>query len=281
MAGVEDATEVIPGLTTWVNPGNKFRVVKLHYTADPAKQTPTWKALAKEGMPERGWMREHEISFETPEGLPVIPQFSAANVRVLPILPTARILRGWDFGQASPAVVFGQLDSSGRKRIVGELILEQVTLAMLVDAVKARTVELFGRAGPTFDTGDPEADSWKDLGQIRHELLKQGILLQPAKRATKDSYEALCHEMLRQVLVPGEGVTPALCIHPRCVTLIEALTGAFHYADRPTQREPKPVALHPYKDVVDALRYLIHDLTAATTNFVADMKKAAAADLRW
>src|SRR5207253_11245740 len=57
----------------------------------------------------------------------------------------ARILRGWDFGALSPAVVFAQSDIHGRKLIHGELVLQQVTLEQLIDAVRARTIELYGR----------------------------------------------------------------------------------------------------------------------------------------
>ena len=279
MPGVEDTTELIPGLTTWVNAVNHFTIVKLHYSADPAKRDPAWKESAKQGMPERGWQREYELSFEAPLGLAVTPEFSANNIRVTKVLPGARILRGWDFGAVSPAVIFGQVDIHGRKLIHDELVIGHVTLDSLVDAVKARTVERFGRGEPCFDAGDPAGEAIQDLGQIRRVLMLHGIMLTTGR--SKDSYDDLRKELLRQVLIPNEGLSPALVIHPRCVTLIEALQGAFHYSDRPSQRDPKPVPVHPYKDVVDALRYLNDNLGAASSTHFEQMKQIAQADIVW
>jgi len=277
--GIDDATELIPGLVAWTNPGNGFRVLKLHYTADPAKRKPEWKEQAKAGMPERGWLREYELSFEAPLGDAVTPEFSSANVRAVKPLSGARILRGWDFGALSPAVVFAQADIHGRKLIHGELVLHQITLEQLIDAVRARTIELFGRPDPCFDAGDPAAEAVLDLGQVRRVLFQHGIQLHTGR--SEESYDNLRKELLRQVYVPGEGVTPATLIHPRCVTLIEALQGAFHYSDRPSMREPKPVPSHPYKDVVDAWRYLNDNLLVTSTDHIEQMKKVAQQDIKW
>ena len=39
----------------------------------------------------------------------------------------------------------------------------------LIDAVRARTIELYGRPAPCFDAGDPAAEAVLDLGQVRRE----------------------------------------------------------------------------------------------------------------
>ena len=94
MGSHTDPTELQPGLTAWTNPGNGFRILKLHYSADPAKRAPEWKQRAMQGMPTRGWLREYELSFEAPLGQAVIPEFGSSHVR--PVNPSqARILRGW------------------------------------------------------------------------------------------------------------------------------------------------------------------------------------------
>lgn len=279
MGSPTEPTELLPGFTTWDNPGNGFHVVKLHYTADPAKRTPEWKSRAMQGMPLRGWQREYELSFEAPLGAAVVPEFGTTHVRSF--APSkARILCGWDFGQVSPAAVFAQKDIHGRTLIVGELVLQGATLAQFVDANKARTIELFGRPGERFDAGDPAADSLLDVGQVRRELQQRGILLHTSPRK-KDSYDNLRKEFLRHVHVPGEGLTPATLVHPRCVTLIEALQGAFHYSERQDLANPKPVPTHPYKDVVDALRYLNDNLAGSGDDFMESMKRVASADIVW
>jgi hypothetical protein len=229
-------------------------------------------------MPERGWRREYEIAFDAPEGEPVFPEFNAARmVRECPLLPDARLLRGWDFGHVAPAVVFAQLDTSGRLIVHRELILPHSTLYQLAHAVQEATIDLMGRSVPTFDAGDPAGEAFTDLGQVRATLADCGIALQ-THRAHKESYEALRQRLLREVLIPGEGTTPAFLIHPRCTTLIAALTGGFHLSTKPPY---KPVEVHPDKDVVDALRYLHTNLLGIQSDHITAMHTAARADWAW
>jgi len=276
---VEAADEGMPeGIRTWTNPVNRFRVLRLHYTADPAKRSSAWRLAAKAGMPDRGWNREYEISFESPEGEPVFPEFQPSTmVRDVPILPDARLLRGWDFGHVCPAVVFAQLDAYGRLRIVREVLLPHSTILQLVHAVRQATVELMGKPVDCFDAGDPAGEAFTDLGQVRATLAENGIALQ-THRAHKESYEALRARLLQDVFVPGEGKSPALVIRPTCSVLIAAMTGAFSLSSKPPF---KPVELHPFKDVVDALRYLHTNLLGVQSNHLTAMFTAARADWAW
>lgn len=274
-AAAEDTPE---GIRVWTNPVNGFTVYRLHYTADPNKRSHAWKLSAKAGMPDRGWNREYEISFESPEGEPVFPEFQASTmVRHVPVLPEARLLRGWDFGHVCPAVVFAQLDAHGRLRIVREILMPHSTLLQLAHAVRLATVELMGKPTDCFDAGDPAGEAFTDLGQVRQTLAEQGITLQ-THRAHKESYEALRARLLQDVFVPGEGKSPALLIDATCTTLIGAMSGAFSLSTKPPF---KPVELHPYKDVVDALRYLHTNLLGVQSNHLAAMHKAARVDWAW
>ena len=274
-----DATLVCEGFWTHRNPKNRFCVAHLSYTADPAKRTPEWEAEARAGMPDRAWAREYGLSFESPAGTAVFLEFSPAHLKPVPILPEGRILRGWDFGAVAPAVVFAQVDLHGRLLVQGELVLEHVSLGQLADAVLARTLELYGRRGPCFDAGDPAGEAMTDLGAIRRELQPHGILLETCR--APESYDQLRARLLRQVYVPKEGLTPALLIHPRCAVLVEAMQGAFHYSDRPTQRDPRPVPTHPYKDVADALRYLHDALAGRRADHTTRAREIARADWAW
>src|SRR5437763_16824275 len=91
-----EAMVVCEGMWTHKNLRNKFQVVHLSYTADPAKRTPEWEAEARAGMPDRAWAREYGLSFEAPAGTAVFPEFTAAHLKPVAILPEARILRGWE-----------------------------------------------------------------------------------------------------------------------------------------------------------------------------------------
>jgi hypothetical protein len=271
-------TEDAPGVRTWTNPVNQFFVYRLHYTADPAKRDPAWRLKAKAGMPERGWLREYEISFETPEGEPVFPEFQPATmVRPLRVLPDARLLRGWDFGHVCPAVVLAQMDAFGRLCILREILLPHSTVLQLAYAVRVASTTLMGKPVDGFDAGDPAGEAFTDLGQVRTTLAEQGFTLQ-THRSHKESYEALRARLLQDVYVPGEGKTPALLIDPSCSTLIAAMSGGFSLSAKPPF---KPVEVHPYKDVVDALRYLHTNLLGIQSDHLVAMHKAARVDWAW
>ena len=275
------ARQPIPGVTEWRCPRNGVHVVEVHYTADPHKRDPAWKKEAMRGMPPRGWAREFEITWDLGGGDPVLPEYVPALMR-REIRPNTagRILRGWDFGQVCPVTIFAQVDAWGRLLVLGELVLEHASLTAQIEATKAMTLELMGAAGPSYDAGDPEALHEMELGSIRRELLKAGIVLQTfgTMSGTARSYDQLRQRMLRRVMVPGEPEpSPAFLVSPRCPILHSALAGGF--ARHPKTGKPMPT--HPYKDVVDALRYLNENLMGATSDWMAKMQAIAKADLAW
>ena len=101
----------MPGLRVWTNPKNGFTVFECHYTADPIKRTPEWKAKNKAGMPTRDWNTEYEITWESWAGLPIFPDWnSQLHISKELLVPHAGlpILRGWDFG-LTPACIICQL----------------------------------------------------------------------------------------------------------------------------------------------------------------------------
>ena len=212
-------------------------------------------------------------------GEPVLPEYVPALMRrPLHVVPSARLLRGWDFGQVCPVTLFAQQDAHGRLLILGELVLEHAALVTQIECTKAQTLELLGTAGPCFDAGDPEAVHEMELGSIRRVLLDQGIVLQTFGGRGPGSYENLRQRLLRRVRVPGEDEpSPALLVSPSCPILHSALAGGF--ARHP--RTGKPVQSHPYKDVVDALRYLNDNLLGATADWMKKLQAIAKADCAW
>jgi len=140
------------------------------------------------------------------------------------------------------------------------------------------TFDLLGAPGPCFDAGDPEALHEMELGSIRRELLKAGIVLQTFAGRHERSYEQLRQRLLRRVLVPGEPEpSPAFLVSPRCPILHSALAGGF--ARHP--KTGKPLPMHPYKDVVDATRYLHDNLQGASAEWMQKLQAIAKADCAW
>jgi hypothetical protein len=273
------ATQPLEGVTEWRCARNGIHVVEVHYTADPQKRGPQWKREAQRGMPGRGWQREMEIAWDLAAGEPVLPEYVPALMRrTLRVAPAARLLRGWDFGQVCPVTLFAQQDAYGRLLVLGELVLEHAALATQIEMTKAQTLELLGTAGPCFDAGDPEAVHEMELGSIRRVLLDHGIVLQTFGGRGPGSYENLRQRLLRRVRVPSEDEpSPALLVSPACPILHSALAGGF--ARHP--KTGKPLQTHPYKDVVDALRYLNDNLLGATADWMTKLQAIAKADCAW
>lgn len=68
-----DKPEIAKGIKFWVNPGNKFPVLMLHYSADPDKDPDTakgaeWMDKEKAGTNKAQWDKEYEISFSSKSG---------------------------------------------------------------------------------------------------------------------------------------------------------------------------------------------------------------------
>lgn len=81
---------------------NGLHIVRLHYTADPAKRSAEWLAGASEGLSKRQVRRELEIDWSIASGLPVYAEDFQRDWHVakqeLQAVPHVPVLRGWDFG---------------------------------------------------------------------------------------------------------------------------------------------------------------------------------------
>ncbi len=101
----------VPGFAAWTNPINKFRIVAIHYTADPRKRTKEWKDREQEGMPYSLWLREYEMSFSLLSGMPVYMHEWQPSAMLVNGIKTERnrpIIVGLDFGYHNPAMVVAQ-----------------------------------------------------------------------------------------------------------------------------------------------------------------------------
>lgn len=97
------------GLTIKRNAINKFCVVTLHYTADPAKRSAAWKDEAARGMIPEKFQREYEINYTAVLGAKVFPEFTAKREAIivedpLPDFgPNVRYWGGLDYGTYNAA----------------------------------------------------------------------------------------------------------------------------------------------------------------------------------
>lgn len=305
------------GIETWTNAGNGFRVVQVHYTADPVKRTPAWQVATFRAMPPRNKKREYDIDWTASEGDPVVPEYEEAlHVRALVIDPSLRLLRFWDFGFDSPVVLFAQLNFWDQLLIFRELCPFNLTLRELIPAATAMAKDLLGfdawandrgldyggrpsdepaladpfafdTARPAarpdiperrvFDAGDPEGYSRKSLGIEAAVMGEFGLRLHIARPGTQESYQSMRDRFTLRRMIPGQGQQPAMLIDPACQLLRKALAGAFSKSPLPPY---KPKKIHPYKDLVDALRYGIDNLDTFRRGGDRRLRDLAARDIR-
>lgn len=102
----------IPGFAAWTNTRNKFRIIAMHYTADPRKRSAEWKRREQEGVPLSIWLREYEMQFDVRAGRPVYlhewqpSTMLQANIKAERTRP---IIVGLDFGYHHPAMIAAQM----------------------------------------------------------------------------------------------------------------------------------------------------------------------------
>jgi hypothetical protein len=274
------------GVRVWRNKGNGLPVVRVHWTADPAKCKGAGREeilRIKAQIGDRAFAREYDINFEAPGGEPVVPEFDATRmVRQLRVLPGARPLRGWDFGHVCPAGVLAQLDPWGRFQILREVLLEGASLEGLIAAMQAATTNVWPAPREPFDAGDPSGEMMTDLGQVKQVMAEHGVILHTARRIrahrdTEGATAAFRTLLQQEVVVPGEGRTPKFLVDPQgCPMLVRALSGAYHKSPR---HPHAPVPVHPFVDVFDATRYLWDNLRGENLEgFDARMRQAAVQD---
>jgi hypothetical protein len=100
------------GLRITKNAKNGFVVARLHYTADPRKRSPEWKAAARQGMSQAKFEQEFEINYDALLGERVFPEITDRRHEIVhrtgPYLDGVwpdhlPMWGGFDYGQKNPS----------------------------------------------------------------------------------------------------------------------------------------------------------------------------------
>lgn len=99
------------GVRLWRNPKNKFVVLEIHYSSDPTKRDPSYRASIEPTMPRQQYLREYELHWDTYTGHSVYPEFADIHIINEEPKPTAGLpmLIAFDFG-LTPAAVVAQFE---------------------------------------------------------------------------------------------------------------------------------------------------------------------------
>jgi len=115
------------GLEIVKNDKNKFCIVTLHYTADPAKRTDDWKSEASAGMQSAKWAQEYELDYTALYGKKVFPEISSGKIKIVVAAPypefpdTQLYWGGFDYGSRNPSSLHFYTISDGVTYSVWEL----------------------------------------------------------------------------------------------------------------------------------------------------------------
>lgn len=246
------------GLKTWVNPINGFRVIRIHYSVDPKRRTPEWKASERRKYGESEWNREQEIIWQSFKGRAVYADWWQHEIHVakqsLKWNPKLPVCRGWDFG-LNGACLFTQLFPHMRLFVLREAVSEDIGFERLLEEVQRLSNEWFPGA-EFIEFVDP-------TGRYRQgadEKSYVSMLTNPPIRARQVVSGA--NDMPSRI----KGVTDFLKEHvkglqcyqvdPSCETLIKGFDGGYFYPfGKGNQLKPKPDK-NFYSHVSDANQYV-------------------------
>lgn len=259
----------IIGVETWKNPTNRFYVVDLHYTANPAKRGDAWREAVRSSMPRRDFEMEYEKSWQTFEGKPVYGDFnrnlhiSRSGVRPEPGIP---LLMGWDFG-LTPACILAQL--VGRQlRVLHEFVESNGSISKLAPVVwsylNVNYLPWVGREDSLMHYVDPagfqraQTDE-KTCVDVLRTVFGMSAVIRPGPIDFESRRRAVEDYLTKTY---GEG--PAFLLDPDCPILIEGFSGGYQYPEKAIEIEP--TMLRPLKNKFshphDALQYLCAGATA-------------------
>lgn len=256
------------GVEIWKNPRNKFVVVDLHYTANPAKRGEVWKETVRQSMPIRDFLMEYERSWQTFEGKPVYQDFNrtihVSKTRLKPE-PGVPLLLGWDFG-LTPACLIGQL--VGRQlRIFSEHLEPDGSIDKLAPVVMSHLNQFYlpwlHGEDKILSYIDPAGFQRKDTdestcaGSLRDHGFKS---LRPGPVNWEPRRKAV-EEFLTKTF--GDG--PAFILdEEKTPILIEGFGGGYRYPEKALEIEPgmiRPIK-NKYSHPHDALQYMCAGATA-------------------
>jgi len=258
----------LEGVEVWRNPKNRFTVIDLHYTANPAKRGAAWREGVRASMPRKDFEMEYEKSWHTYEGKAVYDDFNK-NLHVVKGLiepePGIPLILGWDFG-LTPACVVAQL--VGRQlRLLHEFVETDGSISKLAPEVWSflrinfhswtvyddKIFNFIDPAGFNRSQENDEVTCAKILKGAGFRNVRPGLIAWEARKQAVEKF--------LKTLVRG---APALLVSEEgCPITVEGFGGGYKY---PTKAiEVEPTKIRPVKDrwshPHDAVQYLCDGAT--------------------
>lgn len=266
-----DDQHIMQGMRVWHNKKNKFVIIEVHYTADPAKRSDEFRESIKNAMPLTEYLREYELHWDTFSGFPVYPEFSKLHICSEAPHPVHGLpmLVGVDFG-LTPAAILAQYQED--RLVVFE---ELVEVNMGSDRFAEKLSMLIKLRYPT--KSDLRKDwlcfidpaglqrNQKDETSCAQSLSAVGFVPAPGPIIWETRRKGVVH-FLKSMTTKG----PALQIYAKnCPMLVKGFEGGYQYAERAAEIEP--TNLRPLKNAYshphDAFQYLACGISDTVARF--------------
>ena len=250
-------TDLLPGLKAWDNPLNKFRVLRLHRTADPYKRTQQWVDQTRAGLSTSDWLREYELIWEALDGRPVYADEWGAEFHssrtALGWNPALTVCRGWDFG-LYPACIFTQLFPHNRLMVLREAVGVDIDTERFTYEVNRLSSEWFPNAS-FIEFVDPSGKNRAGTdGRSYTRILSKKPLR--AKRIVLGAVSIVARRTaVVDFLKDNVRGSPCLLIDPSCEYLLKGFNGGYMYAFNNGTLKPKPEK-NIFSHIHDALQYV-------------------------
>lgn len=229
-----EVEQVMPGLKTWLNPLNGFRVVDLEFRADPLKRSPEWETQSRKGVPTAEWNREFGSQWIVYDGKPVygdfdedIHKFSGSIV-----VPRGRwrLLAGWDGGpnDVNLGWVLGLVSPEGKGvQFIDEYYADDGDTEDFVQVVGSRLRMEWARLGGyAIHVADQSVFTKSGVagGKAMADLMRQhGMAPSPGEISFSKRRAAV-----ERLLVYGPR-NPRFLVHERCRVIVEGMMGGYAY----------------------------------------------------
>lgn len=248
------------GFKSRINKGNGFYVAELHYTADPAKRGVEWKRAAMNGMSQKDWDNEMELSWEHYSGQPVFASEFNLETNVLKERrepdPDFPILRGWDFG-GNHAVITAQVISN-RMYLIDEWPALGYNTRNIAKKVISECNQMYPNNDKYIDYIDPsglydnsKAAEGRACAEILRDVYEMDIV--PGIQSVRTRLDCVM-----SLLTTMQGGLPNLLVNPEMPVTIQAFQGAYAYPEQEKKnvKVTNPEKSHPYSDVMDCIQYI-------------------------
>lgn len=268
--------ELLPGLKAWDNPVNRFRVLRLHRTADPRKRTQQWIDTTRAGLSTSDWLREYELIWEALDGRPVYadewgPEFHSSRTS-LGWNPALVVCRGWDFG-LYPACIFCQLFPHSRLMVLREAVGIDIDTERFTYEVNRLSGEWFPNA--TFvEFVDPSGKNRAGTdGRSYTNILTKKPLR--AKRVVLGAVSIVARRTaVVDFLKDNVRGLASIVVDPSCEYLLKGFNGGYMYAFNNGTLKTKPEK-NIFSHIHDALQYVCSKILSTDLKIQAGSIKIA------